>query len=407
VIIDRPARADGDRWMVFLWSAHHVVIQGFDIAGTGWPGVPAPGPWAGIMLAGNFPQTGKLTHHVVVAGNFSHNHQRWGLHSTDTHTVLVQDNLFALSAVEHSAYVSDGSDDYVIRRNVFFGSQAGGLQCNLDPESSLDRLVKHPAFAGYPRDDGSRTWAVGLVHRATQLFGEHGFPDGKGVGFIIEDNVINANGKRGGGALNLAALQDSLIQNNLIYGNFAHGIAQWDNANPYDKGEAAPLWGCHGNVIRNNTVLMANPDRAALQAIHGSWGSVVYNNVLVNDEPSSFEVDRSSIQRLDAGPNVMGTVDYRDGADAATSLAVALPDRRRTVQGVTRARFAAEVRRYGEAPWVLIEGGWWRLAPDRPDFHPLPGSTLLAGRADAAQMPAFDLEGEPRATADIGALRAR
>src|SRR5262249_11768075 len=159
-------------------------------------------------------------------------------------------------------------------------------------------------------------------------------------------------------------------------GNFAHGIAQWDNANPWDKGEASPLWGCHGNVIRNNTVLMANPDRAAFQAIHGSWGSVVYNNVLVNDEPSSFEVDRRSMERLDAGPNVVGTVDYRDGADALASRAVALPDRGRTVRGVTRARFAAEVRRYGEAPWVLIEGGWWRLNPERPDFHPLPGSTL-------------------------------
>jgi hypothetical protein len=34
--------------------------------------------------------------------------------------------------MEHSAYVSDGSDNYVIRRNVFFGSNVSGLQCNLD-----------------------------------------------------------------------------------------------------------------------------------------------------------------------------------------------------------------------------------------------------------------------------------
>ena len=45
----------------------------------------------------------------------------------------MQNNLFARSMDQHSAYVSDGSDDYVIRQNVFFGSHASGLQVNLDP----------------------------------------------------------------------------------------------------------------------------------------------------------------------------------------------------------------------------------------------------------------------------------
>ena len=417
VTTDRPAAADGDRWMVLLRATHHVVVEGFEITGE-----RAPGTWAGIMLDGDFGRSGKLTHHVAVVGNFSHHHRMWGLHSTDTHTVLLQDNLFALSAREHSAYVSDGSDDYVIRRNVFFGSAGSGLQCNLDPESSLEEVMKHPALRDYPRSDGTRAWAVGLVRRAGELFGEHNFPDGRGVHFIIEENVINGNGRRGGGAINLAGLQASLIQNNLVYGNFAHGIAQWDNDNPFDHEAVAPgprrpdevdgpaslpLWGCHDNVIRNNTVLMQNPGRAAFQATHGSFGSVVYNNVLINDDPSSFEVSNTSIYRLDAGPNVVNTVDYTDDAAALASLAVALPEvRRGVVLGITRQRFAAEVRRYGEAPWVLLEGSWWRLNPDRPDFHPLPGSTLLAGKGAPAEAPAVDLEGTPRIRADLGALAA-
>ncbi len=422
VTIDRPTPRDGARWMVLLQAAHHVIVEGFDIAGQGQPGEDAAGPWAGIMLDGDFGRSSKLTHHVAVVGNFSHNHAAWGLHSTDTHTVLLQDNLFALSAREHSAYVSDGSDDYVIRRNVFFGSYASGLQVNLDPEASLEEVMKHPALRGYPPSDGTLPWAVGLVRRATSLFGEHGFPDGKGVNFIIEENVINGNGRRGGGALNLAGLQDSRIQNNLLYGNFAHGIAQWDNDNPFDRAAvtpgpsrveqvdgpgALPLWGCHGNVIRNNTVVMANFGRAAFQAIHGSWGSVVYNNVLINDDPWSFEVSNTGIYLLDAGANVMNTVTYTRGARALASLAVALPDDGRSVEGVTRERFAAEVRRYGEAPWVLIDGSRWRLNPERPDFHPLPGSAMLAGRGDARQLPAVDLEGTPRRGADIGAFVAR
>src|SRR6185369_2204953 len=155
-------------------------------------------------------RSGKMAHHLVIVGNYSHNHTKWGFHSTDTRTVLIEDNCFALSAVEHSGYASDGSDDYVIRRNVFFGSAASGLQCNIDSVSSLHELLKHPALAGYRPEEPTREWALGLIARATAKFGEGNFPDGWGVNFIIEDNVINGNGRRGGGSLNLAALQESL-----------------------------------------------------------------------------------------------------------------------------------------------------------------------------------------------------
>src|SRR5262249_5473522 len=151
----------------------------------------AKGPWAGIMLDGDFGRTGKEAHHLVIARSYSHHHVNWGLHSTDTHTVLIQDNVFAASAREHSAYVSDGSDNYVIRRNVFFGSYASGLQVNLDPKASLAEVAKHPALRGHPHMRPDRAWAEGLLEAATERFGEHNFPDGRGVNFIIEDNVIN------------------------------------------------------------------------------------------------------------------------------------------------------------------------------------------------------------------------
>lgn len=422
VTIDAPARTDRDRWMIYVRAAHHVILEGFELAGADQPGnMRGEGPWAGIMLDGDFGRSGKLTHHIVIAGNYAHHHRSWGLHSTDTRTVLVQDNVFAASAREHGAYVSDGSDDYVIRRNIFFGSFASGLQVNLDPESSLHEVLRHPAFAGYPRGEG-HAWAEGVIARADAIFGANNYPDGRGINFIVEENVINDNGLRGGGALNLAGLSESLIQNNLIYGNHAHGIAQWDNANPYDQeledpgprvaGEVTgpaslPAFGCHANVVRNNTVIMANRGRAALQAVHGSWGSVVYNNVLINDEPDSVEVSNTGIYRLDFGPNVVNTVSLTRGAPALSALAVALPDPARSVMGITRRRFAGEVERSGDAPWIVLEGHGWRLNPARPDFHPRAGSAMLAGKADPAQLPARDVEGAPRRTADIGAYSAR
>jgi hypothetical protein len=416
VVIDAPTPRDGARWMIYVRAAHHVILEGFELQGRGAPGVEdSPGPWAGIMLDGDFGFSGRLTHHVIVAGNRSHHHRMWGLHATDTRTVLLQDNVFAASAREHGAYVSDGSDDYVIRRNVFFGNHASGLQVNLDPEASLEELRKHAALRGHPAGEG-RAWALGLLREADRIYGPRSYPDGRGERFLIEDNVMNENGAAGGGALNLAGMSDSLIQNNLLYGNRAHGIAQWDNQNPYDRElaepgpraaaevtgpEALPTWGCQRNVVRNNTVIMAAPRRAAFQAVRGSWGSVLANNVFINDEPASVEVSSSAVYRMEFGPNVVRDVALTDGAEALLGLARARPDR--LVTGVTRARFAAEVRRYGEEPWLLPD---LRPNPARPDFHPRRGSPLLHGTGDPAQLPPRDLDGAPRAGADMGALRA-
>ena len=418
VIIDRPSERDPD-WMVLLQAAHHVIVQGFNIAGHTGPGQPLSGPRAGIMLDGDFGRSGKQTHHIVIVGNFSHNHRKWGLHSTDTHTVLIQDNLFALSAQEHSAYASDGSDNYVIRRNIFFGSNASGLQCNIDSVSSFHELLKNPELSSYRKEEPTRDWAVGLIKLATEKFGANNFPDGIGVNFIIEDNVINGNGKAGGGSLNLAGLQDSLIQNNLLYGNFNHGIAQWDDANPYDehyvepgpqapeqvKGPSdLPLWGCHSNLIRNNTVLMNNRGRSAMQCRNGSWGTVMRNNIFINDQATSIEIFNTSIFQLDSRFSVINKLSYTDMPESLKRLAVTLPEGSETTSGVTRDGVAKEFVGYGEEPWVIIEGNWWRLNPNRPDFRPKATSTMLSRRGDRMQLPAHDLLGRKNREPFIGAL---
>ena len=412
VVIDR-ASSNPD-WMILLRATHHVIIQGFNLAGHNTPAIDPASPRAGIMLDGDFGSTGKQTHHVVLIGNFSHNHRKWGFHSRDTHTVLMQDNVFALSAMEHSAYVSDGSDNYVIRRNIFFGSHAGGLQCNLDTVSSFHDLVRNHELREYPKEEPTREWAVGLVTLATQKFGENNFPDGKGINFIIEDNVINENGKGGGGSLNLAGLQDSLIQNNLIYGNYNHGIAQWGDANPYDRSSVKalnfstvsvqnerdlPLWGCRRNLVRNNTVLMNNRERAAMQCVDGSWGTKLYNNIFINDVPFSIEVDRSS------------TYQHRETENVANTVSIPKPDHglvddSKTSLDVTQTKAAAEFVRSSDEPWIIVEGKWWRLNPNRPDFRPVAKSSMLNRRGDTTQMPQADLSGAKRTVPSIGAFAA-
>jgi len=416
VVINQASRIPD--WMILLRATHHVVIQGFNIAGHNTPAIDPASPRAGIMLDGDFSLTGRQTHHVVIVDNFSHNHRKWGLHSRDTHTVLMQDNLFALSAMEHSAYVSDGSDNYVIRRNIFFGSHAGGLQCNLDTVSSFHDLIKNPQLRSYPKEIPTRDWAVGLITLAAEKFGENNFPDGIGKNFIIEENVINENGKAGGGSLNLAGLQESLIQNNLIYGNYNHGIAQWNDANPYDRsfiepGPSSPeqvrsptdlpLFGCHSNLIRNNTVLMSNEGRSAMQCRNGSWGTKMRNNIFINDKPFSIEIDTTSVYLVDSSYNVVNGVSYDDMPAKLKTLATALPEHEDIVQGISQQQAAGEFVRFNRQPWVIIEGKWWRLNPDRPDFHPKHDSKLFSQRGDSTELPGKDLSGTQRSSPSIGA----
>jgi len=441
VVIDQASQVPD--WMVLLEAAHHVILEGFNIAGMTGPGLEPKGPRAGIMLGTNFGVHGKQAHHLAIVRVFSHNHVMWGLHTTDTHTVLIEDSVFALSCIEHSAYVSDGSDNYVIRRNIFFGSYASGLQINLDPESSLHEVLRHPHFKGFPPEQPTKEWAQKLLQAANEEFGENNYPDGRGINFIVEENVINGNGKRGGGSLNLAGLQDSLIQNNLIYGNFNHGIALWDNGNPYDASAvlpgpsspeqasdpaSLPFWGCQRNVIRNNTVLLDAKGRSALLLNNGSWGNVVRNNILINDQPNSLEVTATSIYRLDSGFNVLNTIHYvgvsahslpwviQPGSNAVTSpfsetemlpalkpLALNLDENNHSRVGLSREGVAKEFLKYNEEPWIVIEDGMWRLNPARPDFHPRSGSTLLTDSVDQKQLPQRNVAGERRKTPSVGA----
>jgi hypothetical protein len=67
---------------------------------------------------------------------------------------------------------------------------------------------------------------------------------------------------------------------------------------------------------------MNNPDRAAMQARNGSWGTKMRNNIFINDQPNSIEVFNTSIYRLDASFNVVNTSSYTGMPDTLKSLAI-------------------------------------------------------------------------------------
>lgn len=420
VKLTRAEPGDDPRWTVWFRTAQYVIFEGFHLVGRSQPGVPGPDtPWAGVFLDGDFRASGEMAHHIALVRLLSHHHARWGMHSTDTHTVLIQDSLFGFSGSQHGAYVSDGSDDYVIRRNVFIGNHQSGLQCNLDPIASFKELVAHPAMRHLAPIVQDRAWAERALDAATRHFGAGNFPDGRGVNFIIEDNVINGNGEGGAAGLNFASMSLSVIQNNLVYGNHAHGIAQWDDDNEFDEPfrspdaqrvehfrgpEDLPMFGCQQNVVRHNTVLLAQPERAALQARNGSWGMLAYNNIAINDVGPSLEIFDTSFYRLEAAYNLVRTVDYTGPATGMRALATRLPEDAQTRTGYTRAMLARHFVAPGEQPWAMLVGDWWQLDPQRPDFRPKRSSRLLARGARRDELVPRDLLGRWRTSPALGAL---
>jgi hypothetical protein len=80
-------------------------------------------------------------------------------------------------------------------------------------------------------------------------------------------------------------VQNSRIENNLIYGNHASGISL------YQIDGAA---GSTGNTVINNTVYEANDGRWALNIQSGSSGNTVLNNILVSAHPTRGAIDISA-----------------------------------------------------------------------------------------------------------------
>ncbi len=414
VIIDRPL--SDPSWMIYVRAGHHVIVDGLAILGSR----DGKGPRGGIMIDGAFRSTGALAHHVVVRNVWSDGHRKWGIHATDTRSVLVEDSFFTRSFEEHGVYVSDGSDDWRIRRNVFFSNNAGGLQINVDPVASFDEAIEHPRFAGHARNDGSRAWAELTLKRGDELFGANAWPDGRGFNFHVSENVMNENGRIGGAAINLAGVSESLFENNLIYGNQAGGIALWDNQNPYDaeavdnppvtaQGATAarlPLFGCRNDRIRNNTVLL-DGRRASIQCRNGSTGCVIVNNLAVNGGSGpGLEVFGTSMPGLDARSNVLSRVDYTDASPSLLATVKSAPEARSKTNVDARAALA-ELENPAKIPWLRLDGPWPQRVPDPPDFRPKPGSALTRG-GDAGAQPANDLEGRSRAgKVAIGALLPR
>ena len=281
-----------------------------------------------------------LCEHVTMRNIVADNNGRWGIFTGHCDDLLLEDNSCSRSGVEHGIYVSNSGDRPVVRRNRLFSNNANGLHMNGDESAGGDGIISDA---------------------------------------LVEENVIWDNGRGGGSGINCDGVQDSVIRNNLIYGNHASGISLY-------RIDAAQ--GARDNLVINNTVVQAADGRWAMNIQAGSTGNRLLNNIFLSRHSfrGAIDISPDSVSGLESDYNVVVGRFTNDDGDSVMDLA-----------GWRAMGFGAN----------SIEASIDAVfeAPGSDDYHLLAGSPA-EDSGTATDAPPTDYEGHPRpsgAGVDIGA----
>ena len=217
-----------------LENASHIVIDGFSVTGMQRAGVRSVG------VDGD-----EFASFVTIRNVHSYNNGYWGILTGFVNDLLIENNVTNGSANEHGIYVSNSGDRPIIRNNTSYGNRANGIHMNGDGTEGGDGII---------------------------------------TGALVSQNTIYDNGVGGGSGINMDGVQNSRIENNLIYNNHASGISLYQ----IDGGA-----GSSGNVVANNTIIEASDARWALNVQDGSINNTIRNNILLNNNPGRGAIDIS------------------------------------------------------------------------------------------------------------------
>jgi MYXO-CTERM domain-containing protein len=279
--------------------------------------------------------------HVTFRNNRADANGRWGILTGFVDDLLIEGNFTSGSLDEHGIYVSNSGDRPVIRNNRIWNNNANGIHMNGDAEQGGDGIISDA---------------------------------------LVERNVIYGNGVAGGSGINCDGVQNSLIVNNLVYDTHASGISlyQIDGGGPSTN-----------NFVVNNTVIVADNGRWALNVMDDSSGTTVYNNIFLNLHPS-----RGAISLCGPGCEADLVSDHNVVVDRFTRDDGTVID----LAAWQAATGQDENSVVGDAAAVFVDaaGADYHLAPNGPAIDS--GTTMNA--------PAADLDGNGRpsgAGIDIGA----
>jgi hypothetical protein len=279
--------------------------------------------------------------HVTIRGNVADRNGVWGIFTGFSEDLLIEGNVTTNSQTQHGIYVSNSADRPVIRGNVVRDNYAAGIHMNGDISQGGDGIIS---------------------------------------GAIVEGNIVSGNGRGGGSGINADGVQNSRFQNNLVYDTHASGLSLYR----IDGGG-----GSSGNVVVNNTILVASDGRWALNIRDASTGNTVRNNILYNagSYRGSITITPDSLPGLVSDYNVVMDRFTTDDGDTRLTLAQ------------WRSQTGQDTHSLIATPAALF------VNPSAADFH-LSATSPAIDRGTSAGAPTRDLEGRTRPLGggwDIGA----
>jgi parallel beta-helix repeat protein len=256
VTINRPNATTADG--INLEGADYITIDGFNVVGM---------PRTGIRVV--------TDHDVILRNNDLDQNGSWGILTGFSDDILIENNIASRSVAQHGIYVSNSGDRPIIRDNIIWGNHDAGIHMNGDASMGGDGIIS---------------------------------------GALVEGNIIYDNGLGGGSGINCDGVQDSTIQNNIIYNEHASGISLYR----IDGGG-----GSTGNVVVNNTVILASDGRWDLNISDGSTGNTVRNNILYDNHSfrGSLTISADSLAGFTSDYNVVMSRFSTDDGDTVQTLA--------------------------------------------------------------------------------------
>lgn len=405
VVVDEAADPSKSflRHHFYFIDTHHYIIQNISFTNAT--------EGAGIFFSGYFSYTGHFSHHMIVLDVYSHDNYVWGMHTTATNMMLIQDSVFTNSEDEHGLYISGSGDDIIVRRNIFQGNSSSGVQINADPQTAtleifywLDNTTGNTC--GWSAEDAD-FYGAALWHDLKDCYDSQDLPDlgayfedGISENIIVEQNVITGNGAGGAAGINLASVRNSIIRNNLIYGNGAAGIACWDNGYAEENDLASSEFGCQAVQILNNTMVDETGNRGALILNQDAQAMTIYNNIIVRDRFDAYEVIDRSGTNLQSGHNYYFALNL-ENSDGMVRIDTDADSGSVTDFSIDEA--LANFVNPNFEPWIMADGDWYVLHPDRPDYH-LADASVLVNASHLDYIPRLDVFGQMRTSSAIGAL---
>lgn len=219
--------------------AQYLVIEGLTIRNA---------PRAGILI--------NATRHLTVRRCALLDNGIWGVQSTLSDAITVEDCELAGSRKQHGVYFS--TTDHPVLRGCRIHDNAGcGAHFNGDISEGGDGII---------------------------------------TGAVVEDNLIYRNGVTGGSAVNMDSVEHARIRNNLIVNNHSGGITSFTE-NGIRAGD--------DHVIQQNTVVFQPAEgRFAIQIMGSVTNVTLERNVLVAGRSAVLELTETSAGGIRSNHNL-------------------------------------------------------------------------------------------------------